>query len=69
MNDKEVGIYLEIQELTVELAKESIDTLLTDPKYAKNAKAMQEIYKSYDPVDKLDEIIRREVKKFDDLST
>lgn len=68
VDEKEVGIYLYVQALTPEQARENIDQLLTDPKYTANAQKMKESYKNYNPVEKLDEIIRREVKKFDDIS-
>lgn len=64
-----VGIYHYVESIAVEQAKASIQKILTDVTYKKNAKRFREIYTHYDPVEKLDHIIRRETKKFDEFST
>ena len=69
IEEKKVGIYHATEQLSAEQAKESIDKILGDPKYKENALKFKDIYKNYDPVDKLDELIQKETKKFDEMTT
>lgn len=67
IQETEVGVYHFLEQLEPAQILQSIDEVLGNAKYKQNAQRLQGIYKTYDPVERLEAIIQRETRKFDAL--
>lgn len=68
MELKKVGIYHHVLQADKDQLRESVDKILTDPTYKETAEKYKEIYKNYNPVEKLHEIIQRRTREFDEYT-
>jgi UDP:flavonoid glycosyltransferase YjiC (YdhE family) len=57
-----VGIYQRVATFTPELVSESVKEILSNPKYAEKAKQIAEKSKGYDPLGRIDELVREYMK-------
>ncbi|KAF2099105.1 UDP-Glycosyltransferase/glycogen phosphorylase [Rhizodiscina lignyota] len=62
-----VGVFYQHANLDAQTVSDSVDKLLGNSSYLHTARKIQDIYKDYDPIDKLDQLIQERMKAFEEL--
>lgn len=62
-----VGVYIEKNAVSPKEIEETVDKILSTPSYKEKATEMAESYKNYEPIQKIDALIKESLAKLDTL--